>query len=125
MKKFTLHYSYSYLLRQHKHRAAITVQRDRIHFKTQLYKKAYWSRVCRTLDTYATSDRDHQNENDNTIFDLYSENQNGAIHIYTTEQCGTYSVEGDCYNRARNSTIYFNRSTNGIWCILFRQLMEK
>jgi hypothetical protein len=29
MKKFTLHYySYSYLLRQHKHRAAITVQQQ-------------------------------------------------------------------------------------------------
>jgi hypothetical protein len=94
MKKFTLHYySYSYLLRQHKHRAAITVQqRDRIHFKTQLYNviKGHTDQGY-AGSTYATSDRDHQNENDNTIFDLYSENQNGAdpyTFILTTEQCG-------------------------------------
>jgi hypothetical protein len=31
-----------------------------------------------------TSDRDHQNENDNTIFDLYSENQ--TDRSITTQQ---------------------------------------
>jgi endonuclease I len=73
--------------------------------KTQLYNviKGHTDQGYAGLwTTYATSDRDHQNENDNTIFDLYSENQNGAdpyTFILTTEQCGTYSVEGDCYNR--------------------------
>ena len=73
--------------------------------KTQLYNKikGHTDRGYAGLwTTYATSDRDHQNENDNTIFDLYSENQNGAdpyTFIYSTEQCGTYAGEGDCYNR--------------------------
>ena len=73
--------------------------------KTQLYNiiKGHTDQGYAGLwTTYATSDRDHQNENDNTIFDLYSENQNGPdpyTFILTTEQCGTYAVEGDCYNR--------------------------
>ena len=73
--------------------------------KTQLYNKikGHTDKGYAGLwTTYATSDRDHQNENDNTIFDLYSENQTGAdpyTFIYSTGQCGTYAVEGDCYNR--------------------------
>lgn len=73
--------------------------------KTQLYNviKGHTDQGYAGLwTTYATSDRDHQNENDNTIFDLYSENQNGADpynYVLTANQCGTYSVEGDCYNR--------------------------
>jgi endonuclease I/chitodextrinase len=73
--------------------------------KTQLYNKikGHTDKGYAGLwTTYSTSDRDHQNENDNTIFDLYSENQNGVdpyTFIYSTEQCGTYAVEGDCYNR--------------------------
>ena len=73
--------------------------------KTQLYNKikGHTDRGYAGLwTTYSTSDRDHQNENDNTIFDLYSENQSGNdpyTFIYSTEQCGTYAVEGDCYNR--------------------------
>ena len=73
--------------------------------KTQLYNKikGHTDKGYAGLwTTYGTSDRDHQNENDNTIFDLYSENQNGVdpyTFIYSTGQCGTYAVEGDCYNR--------------------------
>lgn len=73
--------------------------------KTQLYNiiKGHTDRGYAGLwTTYQTSDRDNQNENDNTIFDLYSENQSGADpynFTYSTGQCGTYSVEGDCYNR--------------------------
>ncbi|QZK90712.1 endonuclease [Flavobacterium sp. CHNK8] len=73
--------------------------------KTQLYNviKGHTDQGYAGLwTTYATSDRDHQNENDNTIFDLYSENQNGTdpyTFTLTTGQCGTYAVEGDCYNR--------------------------
>jgi endonuclease I len=38
----------------------------------------------------------------NTIYDIYSQNSSGtAAYYYTkgTDQCGNYSVEGDCYNR--------------------------
>ncbi|GAA4757753.1 MULTISPECIES: endonuclease [Flavobacterium] len=73
--------------------------------KTQLYNiiKGHTDRGYAGLwTTYQTSDRDNQNENDNTIFDLYSENQSGSDpynYTYSTDQCGTYSIEGDCYNR--------------------------
>jgi endonuclease I len=73
--------------------------------KTQLYNKikghsdkgysGLWT-------TYATSDRDNQNERDGSIFDLYSENQTGRDpynYVLNANQCGTYSVEGNCYNR--------------------------
>ncbi|NHN24299.1 T9SS type A sorting domain-containing protein [Flavobacterium jejuense] len=73
--------------------------------KTQLYNiiKNHNDRGYSGLwTTYGTSDRDHQNENDNTIFDLYSEVQNGKDpynYSYSTNQCGSYSGEGSCYNR--------------------------
>ena len=73
--------------------------------KTQLYNiiKGHTDRGYSGLwVTYNTSDRDHQNENDNTIFDLYSEVQNGKDpynYTYSSNQCGSYSVEGNCYNR--------------------------
>ena len=53
--------------------------------------------------TYQTSDRDYYYENDGTILDMYSEKPTGtdpyAYGAGTTQRCGTYSVEGDCYNR--------------------------
>jgi len=52
--------------------------------------------------TYQTSDRDYFYENDGTILDMYSENPSGTDYYtftYSTDQCGTYSAEGDCYNR--------------------------
>ena len=73
--------------------------------KTQLYNivKGHTDKGYNGLwTTYATSDRDNQYENDNTIIDIYSENPTGADpynFAYSTKQCGTYSVEGDCYNR--------------------------
>jgi len=73
--------------------------------KTQLHNKikGHTDRGYAGLwTTYSTSDRDNQNENDNTIFDLYSENQSGNDpynYTYSTDQCGTYASEGDCYNR--------------------------
>jgi len=51
---------------------------------------------------YATTDRDYFYENDGKILDIYSENPNGPdpyTFTLTTNQCGTYSNEGDCYNR--------------------------
>lgn len=51
---------------------------------------------------YKTTDIDKNYENDGSILDIYSENPSGTDpykFIVTTDQCGTYSVEGDCYNR--------------------------
>lgn len=73
--------------------------------KTQLYNiiKGHTDRGYAGLwTTYATSDRDNQYENDNTIIDIYSENPTGTdpyTYILTTNQCGAYSGEGSCYNR--------------------------
>jgi endonuclease I len=73
--------------------------------KTQLYNKikGHTDRGYAGLwTTYATSDRDNQYENDNSIIDIYSENPTGVDpykYILNTNQCGTYSIEGNCYNR--------------------------
>ncbi|MEZ5047638.1 MAG: endonuclease [Chitinophagaceae bacterium] len=73
--------------------------------KTQLYNiiKGHTNNGYAALwTTYATSDRDNQYENDNTILDLYSENPTGPdsiTFIYGSDQCGSYNVQGDCYNR--------------------------
>ena len=51
---------------------------------------------------YATTDRDHFYENDNSILDIYSENPAGTdpyTYNYGSSQCGTYNSEADCYNR--------------------------
>jgi endonuclease I/chitodextrinase len=74
--------------------------------KTQLYNiiKGHTDRGYDGLyTTYQTSDRDYYYENDGTVLDMYSENPTG-IDPYnyssgTTERCGNYAVEGDCYNR--------------------------
>ena len=53
-------------------------------------------------ETYQTSDIDRNYEGDGTIMDIYSENPTGPDpynFTVTTNQCGTYAVEGDCYNR--------------------------
>ncbi|MEO7173117.1 endonuclease [Flavobacterium sp.] len=73
--------------------------------KTQLYniiKNHFDQQYSGLWITYGTSDRDHQYENDNTIVDVYSENPTAAdpyTFFYNTNQCGTYSAEGACYNR--------------------------
>ncbi|RTY87672.1 endonuclease [Flavobacterium sp. RSP15] len=74
--------------------------------KTQLYNviKGHTDNGYGGLYTiYQTSDRDYYFENDATILDMYSENPAGTdpynYSAGTTQRCGTYSVEGDCYNR--------------------------
>lgn len=53
--------------------------------------------------TYQTSDIDKNYENDGTILDMYSENPTGADPYNfapgSTQRCGSYTNEGDCYNR--------------------------
>lgn len=51
---------------------------------------------------YQTTDIDKNYENDGSILDMYSENPSSTDpykFVPVTDQCGTYSVEGDCYNR--------------------------
>ncbi|MDR4952539.1 endonuclease [Chryseobacterium sp. ES2] len=51
---------------------------------------------------YKTTDIDKDYENDGTILDIYSEKPAGSDpYTYTpgSDQCGTYSTEGNCYNR--------------------------
>jgi len=51
---------------------------------------------------YKTTDIDKTYENDGSIMDIYSEKPTAADpYKFTpgTSQCGTYSVEGNCYNR--------------------------
>ena len=72
--------------------------------KTQLYNKIKVQTVLSydaLWTTYATSDRDNQYENDNTIIDIYTENPFGVdpvIFNYITNQCGSAS-QANCYNR--------------------------
>lgn len=53
--------------------------------------------------TYQNSDRDYYYENDGTVLDMYSENPTAAdpynFSSGSTQRCGNYSSEGDCYNR--------------------------
>jgi endonuclease I len=74
--------------------------------KTQLYNiiKGHTDNGYAGLyTTYQTSDVDNFYENDGTVLDMYSENPSGTdpynYGTGTTQRCGSYSVEGDCYNR--------------------------
>nr|WP_314839654.1 endonuclease [uncultured Flavobacterium sp.] len=53
--------------------------------------------------TYSTSDIDNFFEKDGTVLDMYSENPAGndpyTYSIASTQRCGNYAKEGDCYNR--------------------------
>ncbi len=54
-----------------------------------------------TLYTHSAF-RDNYYENDGSLLDMYSENPTGAdpySYTSTSQQCGNYSREGDCYNR--------------------------
>ncbi|CAM2911144.1 endonuclease I [Chryseobacterium flavum] len=78
---------------------------------------------------YKTTDIDKNYENDGSILDIYSEKPAGIDpYNYTpgTNQCGTYSTEGNCYNREHIvpqslfnqnspmvSDIHFIRATDG------------
>ncbi|SHG31867.1 endonuclease [Flavobacterium johnsoniae] len=74
--------------------------------KTQLYniiKDHTNNGYAGLYTTYLTSDVDNFYENDGTILDMYSENPSGTdpynYTTGTTQRCGNYSAEGDCYNR--------------------------
>jgi endonuclease I len=75
--------------------------------KTQLFNKIknHSDQGYNGLYTvYLTSDRDYYYENDGTVLDMYSEKPTGTDSYTfsatnTSDRCGNYSVEGDCYNR--------------------------
>jgi endonuclease I len=51
---------------------------------------------------YQNSDSDNYYENDGTVLDMYSEIPSGADsyeYTHVNDKCGSYSGEGDCYNR--------------------------
>jgi len=51
---------------------------------------------------YPTTDTDRYYENDGTVLDMYSENPTGPDPYnfqHGKKKCGSYSNEGDCYNR--------------------------
>lgn len=61
----------------------------------QSYGNGLWS-------LYSTSLRDNFYENDGSLLDIYSENPSGTDpynYTSTSDQCGDYSSEGDCYNK--------------------------
>ncbi len=65
--------------------------------------------------TYALSDVDNFYENDGTVLDMYSENPAGTdpynySPTNTSDRCGNYAVEGDCYNREHIIPQYFFNS---------------
>lgn len=78
---------------------------------------------------YKTTDIDKNYENDGSILDIYSERPTSADpYKYTpgNNQCGTYSTEGNCYNREHivpqslfneaspmKSDVHFIRATDG------------
>ncbi|MEA2042776.1 MAG: endonuclease [Bacteroidota bacterium] len=73
--------------------------------KTNLYNLIN-GHTERTYDQLWTdmqsTDNDGVFENDNTVLDMYSENPTGADpynYTWVSDQCGTYSGEGSCYNR--------------------------
>jgi endonuclease I len=74
--------------------------------KTQLYNiiKGHTDTGYAGLyTTYQSSDVDHFYENDGSVLDMYSEKPIGTdpynYSLGTTQRCGNYSIEGDCYNR--------------------------
>lgn len=51
---------------------------------------------------YRSSDTDSYYENDGTVLDIYSEKPqqiDAYEYTHTSDKCGSYSGEGDCYNR--------------------------
>ncbi len=78
---------------------------------------------------YKTTDIDKNYENDGSILDIYSERPSSSDPYNfsaVSDQCGTYSVEGNCYNREHivpqsffnegspmKNDIHFVRATDG------------
>jgi len=53
-------------------------------------------------DGYESTDSDNYYENDGTVLDMYSENPTAVDpynYTHGNNTCGTYTNEGDCYNR--------------------------
>ncbi len=59
---------------------------------------------------------------ENKVFDMYSIRADGTADYYYShtdaDQCGTYSVEGDCYNREHSMPqSWFNESLQ--WLVIY------
>ncbi len=73
--------------------------KSQLHSIISNHQSQGYSAIWQFIDQ---SERDNYFENDNSVLDRYSErpSSNDAVsYVAVTNQCGTYSVEGDCYNR--------------------------
>jgi endonuclease I len=69
--------------------------------KTQLYNKIK-THTVRSYDNLWTDFKTTDDKPNGKVWDMYSTVPDGAQNYeftFTTNQCGTYAVEGDCYNR--------------------------
>lgn len=56
----------------------------------------------RTYDNLWTDFQSTDDKSNGKVWDMYSDNPGGTLpyeFTFSSDQCGTYSVEGDCYNR--------------------------
>lgn len=69
--------------------------------KSQLYN-IIKNHTTRTYDQLWTDFKTTDKKADGKVWDIYTDIPSGTpvyTFIFSTNQCGTYSVEGDCYNR--------------------------
>ena len=70
--------------------------------KTQLHNIIDGHTAVSYADLWNEYNNTDIDPNDGYIWDMYSENPNGTDpynHTYSTDQCGNYNSENDCYNR--------------------------
>ncbi|BBN80119.1 endonuclease I [Pseudoalteromonas sp. A25] len=73
--------------------------KSQLHSIISTHQSQGYSAIWQFIDQ---SERDNYFEKDNSVLDRYSEQPNGAdsiTYVAVTNQCGSYSSEGDCYNR--------------------------
>ncbi|WP_326982261.1 endonuclease [Chryseobacterium sp. MYb264] len=77
-----------------------------VNLKNKLYEIISNGHQTKTYNglwtAFQTTDRDYFYENDGTILDIYSENPTTTDpynYVVDVKRCGSYSKEGDCYNR--------------------------
>ncbi|MBQ4813186.1 endonuclease [Pseudoalteromonas luteoviolacea] len=73
--------------------------KSQLHTIIKDHNNRGYSALWSFIDQY---ERDSHFEKDNTVLDRYSEKPNSADTVNFTavgDQCGSYRVEGDCYNR--------------------------
>ncbi|CAH9065618.1 hypothetical protein PSECIP111951_03401 [Pseudoalteromonas holothuriae] len=73
--------------------------KSQLHSIISTHQSQGYSAIWQFIDQ---SERDNYFEQDNSVLDRYSEKPNtidSINYVAVTNQCGSYRVEGDCYNR--------------------------